>query len=288
MISAPTRLAGHPCRSGAGQPPSFLWLTLLWVFSAGLGRVEVGGGVKERPAGRPRQRPQVLDAVADRRTLFGAEKQGGGRLLLVRIVGSGAAPGPGSRLVDRPEWGLSVIPSPRAAAWCAATGSRWAGSIRGGDHADPAQPGAGGHDQHDPHSPRGPGRSRRPGGRGGGQAAQVVIPQPVEHQRDQLSGGGTTPMLRPRRSPIRSRVCPRRVWPGTRCTASTAAQRTSREPCFVIRPRCTVVSDSWCFGVNPAHEASCSDRAKRPMSPISATNTAPSSGPTPGICWIAW
>jgi hypothetical protein len=30
---------------------------------------------------------------------------------------------------------------------------------------------------------------------------------------------------------------------------------TSRLPCLVIRPRCTVVSDSWCFGVNPAHEA---------------------------------
>ena len=33
-------------------------------------------------------------------------------------------------------------------------------------------------------------------------------------------------------------------------------------PCFVIRPRCTVVSDSWCFGVSPAHEASCSGPAE--------------------------
>jgi hypothetical protein len=40
-------------------------------------------------------------------------------------------------------------------------------------------------------------------------------------------------------------------------------------------------------GVNPAQLASSAGRWKRPMSPISATNTAPSSGPTPGICWIA-
>ena len=33
-------------------------------------------------------------------------------------------------------------------------------------------------------------------------------------------------------------------WSDTRCTVSTAAQRTSRLPCLVIRPRCTVVSDS--------------------------------------------
>ena len=70
-------------------------------------------------------------------------------------------------------------------------------------------------------------------------------------------------------------------------TDSTAAQRTSREPCLVIRPRCTVVSDSWCFGVSPAHDASCGGPAKRVMSPISATNTAASTGPIPGICWIA-
>ena len=65
------------------------------------------------------------------------------------------------------------------------------------------------------------------------------------------------------------------------------AQRTNLLPCLVIRPRCTVVSDSRWVGVNPAHDASCWGRVKRPMSPISATNTAPSTGPTPGICWIA-
>ena len=94
---------------------------------------------------------------------------------------------------------------------------------------------------------------RRPlGGCGRGQAADVAVTQPVEHQLISSRAAATTPMLRPRRSPTRSRICPSRVCAGTRCTASTAAQRTSREPCFVIRPRCTVVSDSWCFGVSPA------------------------------------
>ena len=86
----------------------------------------------------------------------------------------------------------------------------------------------------------------------------------------------------PRRAATRSRTCPRRVWPGTRCTASTAAQRTSREPCLVIRPRCTVVSDSWCLGVSPAQEASCVGPGNRVTSPISATNTAGQHRPDPG------
>ena len=34
-------------------------------------------------------------------------------------------------------------------------------------------------------------------------------------------------------------------------------------------------------------DTSCSGRAKRVMSPISATNTAAGVGPTPGICWSA-
>jgi hypothetical protein len=41
-----------------------------------------------------------------------------------------------------------------------------------------------------------------------------------------------------------------------RCTDSTAAQRTRREPCLVIRPRRTLVSDSWCLGVIPAQQVS--------------------------------
>ena len=44
-------------------------------------------------------------------------------------------------------------------------------------------------------------------------------------------------------------------------------------------------------GVNfvylPAHDANCAGLAKRLMSPISATNTAASTGPTPGMAWMA-
>ena len=90
-------------------------------------------------------------------------------------------------------------------------------------------------------------------------------------------------MLRPRRAATWSRNAPNAVCGLTRCTASTAAQRTSRLPCLVIRPRWTVVSDSWCFGVSPAHDANCAGLAKRVMSPTSATNTAASTGPTPGM-----
>ena len=49
-------------------------------------------------------------------------------------------------------------------------------------------------------------------------------------------------MLRPRRAATRSRTAASREPFWVRCTASTAAQRTSRLPCLVIRPRCTVVS----------------------------------------------
>ena len=48
-----------------------------------------------------------------------------------------------------------------------------------------------------------------------------------------------------------------------------------------------MVSDSWCFGVSPAQEANCAGRRKRVMSPISATNTAASTGPIPSMAWIA-
>jgi hypothetical protein len=46
------------------------------------------------------------------------------------------------------------------------------------------------------------------------------------------------------------------------------------------------------LGVNPAQDASRAARANRVMSPISgqqrAENPAASTGPTPGISWIAW
>jgi hypothetical protein len=51
-------------------------------------------------------------------------------------------------------------------------------------------------------------------------------------------------MLRPRRSMMRARSRDSLLPLRGRCAASIAAQRTSRDPCLVIRPRCTVVSDT--------------------------------------------
>jgi len=105
-------------------------------------------GVRDRPEGSTAKRPKVLDANAGRRTLF--RRRGEGRrlpgALVVRV--EVRAPAPVARLVDRPGVGLSVIPSPRGAAWSAAT-TWWARSIKGGDRARRA----GGHDCRDPHPP---------------------------------------------------------------------------------------------------------------------------------------
>ncbi len=76
--------------------------------------------------------------------------------------------------------------------------------------------------------------------------------------------------------------------PWWRATASMAAQRTSLEPCLVMRPRATLVSDSRCWGVSPAHEHSASAERNRVTSPISATNTAANTRPTPWMAWMAW
>ena len=45
--------------------------------------------------------------------------------------------------------------------------------------------------------------------------------------------------------------------------------------------------DSWCCGVNPAHEHNRSGSEKRVASPISATKIAARIGPTPGNAWLA-
>jgi hypothetical protein len=60
---------------------------------------------------------------------------------------------------------------------------------------------------------------------------------------------------------------------GVFCAASTAAHRTSVEPCLVIGSRCTVVSDSRWRGVSPAHEHRCralGNRAQPPGNPRGA------------------
>ncbi len=70
-------------------------------------------------------------------------------------------------------------------------------------------------------------------------------------------------------------------------TASMAAQRTSLEPALVMGPRMTLVSDSMCLGVSPAHEHRCRAVGKRRTSPISATKMAAMVGPTPWMAWMA-
>ena len=68
--------------------------------------------------------------------------------------------------------------------------------------------------------------------------------------------------------------------------ASITAQRSIRDPCLVTCPRATLVSDSRCRGVSPAHEHSWAAFLNRVTSPISAVITAASTGPMPGSCWI--
>jgi uncharacterized membrane protein len=70
---------------------------------------------------------------------------------------------------------------------------------------------------------------------------QLVV---ARREAERSRAAATVPMLRPRRSATRSRTAASREPFWARCTASTAAQRTSRLPCLVIRPRRTVVSDS--------------------------------------------
>ena len=74
----------------------------------------------------------------------------------------------------------------------------------------------------------------------------------------------------------------RRVPAGWCWIASTSAQRSSGEPCLVMWPRVTLVSDSRCRGVSPAQEHSRAGPGTGVMSPISATITAASTGPMPG------
>jgi hypothetical protein len=75
---------------------------------------------------------------------------------------------------------------------------------------------------------------------------------------------------------------------GIRWTASMTAQRSSRDPCLVTRPRLTLRSDSRCRGVSPVHEHSRAVVRNLPASPISAMITAARTGPMPGNCWITW
>ena len=119
------------------------------------------------------------------------------------------------------------------------------------------------------------------------QCADVVVAQRVEDVLQLAAGRGDHPDVAAAAGGDPVPDARPGVVLGRICTDSTAAQRTSREPCLVIRPRCTWVSDSWCFGVSPAQQVSCAALANRVTSPISATNTAPRTGPIPGMVCTA-
>ena len=64
-------------------------------------------GSRIDPAGSTAQRPEVLDANAGRRTLFGAERRRSGCSRGARVVSVEVrAPAPVARLVDRPGWAV--------------------------------------------------------------------------------------------------------------------------------------------------------------------------------------
>ena len=95
------------------------------------------------------------------------------------------------------------------------------------------------------------------------QCADVAVAQRVVHVVELVPGGGDVADVAAAAVADPVAELPDAGGAGRICTDSTAAQRTSREPCLVIRPRCTWVSDSWCFGVSPAHEASCAAAGNR-------------------------
>ena len=66
----------------------------------------------------------------------------------------------------------------------------------------------------------------------------VSVAQPVVDQREQFAGRGDLGD----------------VFAAASCETVFVAQRTNLEPCLVICPRCTTVSDSRWRGVSPAHE----------------------------------
>ena len=122
----------------------------------------------------------------------------------------------------------------------------------------------------------------RAGSPGVGQAADLSVAQADEHQGEELASGGhagDVAVVAPLGNAVV--VGLRNEPPRWRLTASMAAQRTRRDPCFVIGPRRTVVSDSRWRGVRPAKQQSLSAAGERPTSPISATNTAPNTAPPP-------
>src|ERR1039458_2348878 len=119
------------------------------------------------------------------------------------------------------------------------------------------------------------------------QATDLAVAQAVVDEDEKFAGCRHSPDLGApaftRRWWARMSVSPR-WW----ATASTAAQRTRRDPCLVMWPRWTVTSDSLWVGVSPAQLERWRALLNLAMSPISATKTEASTGPTPGMAWTAW
>jgi hypothetical protein len=97
------------------------------------------GGVARILAARVSRAHPVLVAAAERALARGI----GGVGVAVLVLGLGAAPGPGSPAGGQARVGLSVIPSPREAAWCAATGVRGGRDQSEGATAPDRFPGSG-------------------------------------------------------------------------------------------------------------------------------------------------
>ena len=274
------KCAGHPCRSGAGQGccRSFFLALATSLPGTPKRRRGQGSGVARPRSGRraltPCRSAHHVGLSRDCGVSFGVLSV---RVGVARII----AGGPGGRrrgaarssLRDAQPGGRRRMMGVRAVPGDSVG--------RGQSERSTSPRRSGGHDLHDPRPTECSGVScrhrwcraaRGPGGRAG-------------RSRRTRSGRGRPPRPRccgpggPRPGPG-----PHRPWcgPGRICTDSTAAQRTSREPCLVIRPRCTWVSDSRCLGVNPAQQASSAAVSNRVTSPTSATNTAPRIGPDPG------
>jgi len=139
----------------------------------------------------------------------------------------------------------SSLPAPRRGMECCDVGCGGRGQSVGATTPSAV----GGHDQHDPRPPplgvvscRRAARHRRRRWRV--ESTDVVVTQPVDDEGEQFAGGGHDADVADAASSDPIPEFARAGCGPTLCTASTAAQRTSREPCFVIRPRCMVGCDA--------------------------------------------
>ena len=83
------------------------------------------------------------------------------------------------------------------------------------------------------------------------------------------------------RGELRCVVCRPRSWPSSGGAAPPRSPPSGPpEPCLVIWPRCTMVSDSWCRGVSPAQLASRVGSGKRRRRRSRRRRPPPRIGPT--------